>query len=73
MQLFVGGYLKAAINITAGSSLYYNAADTVIVGGQSTGTSRSMNAYIDECRFTNGSANLVANRAYADPGAAFIL
>jgi hypothetical protein len=37
----------------ASTPLYYNSGDTVVIGGQS-GTSRSINAYLDEFRFVKG-------------------
>jgi hypothetical protein len=56
IQCFVNGYVFLSIGITPGASLYYNAADTLVMGGNKTGVSRSINAYIDEFRFTKGSA-----------------
>ena len=46
-------------NFTSSSSLYYSAADSFIIGGQ-TGTSRSINGYIDDFRIT-ANARYTAN------------
>lgn len=63
VECFLDGTLMRTFTI-AGASVYYNAADSVTIGGNSTGTSRSMNAYIDEFRFTKGFAVMVPG----DPG-----
>ena len=46
-------------NFTSSSSLYYSAADSFIIGGQ-TGTSRSLTGYIDDFRIT-ANARYTAN------------
>ena len=46
-------------NFTSSSSLYYSTADSFIIGGQ-TGTSRSINGYIDDFRIT-ANARYTAN------------
>ncbi|HJR14238.1 MAG TPA: LamG-like jellyroll fold domain-containing protein [Rhodanobacteraceae bacterium] len=55
IQSYVNGFLVGTYNVT-GLTPYYNSADSIIIGGQTVGTSRSINAYVDEFRFTNGLA-----------------
>jgi hypothetical protein len=50
--MFVNGNI--VYNKTSSASLYYNSTDTIIVGGQTNGTNRSLNGYIDEVRITKG-------------------
>jgi hypothetical protein len=52
LQAFMNGSLTYIAQISG--SIYYNSTDTVIVGGNKTTTSRSINAYLDEFRFTKG-------------------
>lgn len=55
LQSFVNGSLASSSSAT-GLSPYYNSSDSIVIGGQTVGTSRSINAYVDEFRFTNGLA-----------------
>ena len=55
VQSYVNGTLSVTSAITAASP-YYNSADSIVIGGQTVGTSRSINAYVAEIRFTNGLA-----------------
>lgn len=55
LQSYVNGFLSSS-QAQGAFSPYYNSADSIIIGGQTVGTSRSINAYIDEFRFTNGLA-----------------
>jgi len=55
IYVYQDGYLNYLSYIGA-ASLYYNSSDTIILGGNYTGTSRSLNGYIDEFRFTKGQA-----------------
>jgi len=53
--VFVNGNI--VYSQTSSASLYYNAfngGDTIIIGGQTNGTNRSLNGYIDEVRITKG-------------------
>jgi hypothetical protein len=50
--LFVNG--NTAYNKTSSASLYYGSGDEIIIGGQTNGTNRSLNGYIDEVRITKG-------------------
>jgi hypothetical protein len=50
--IFVNG--NTVYNKTSSASLYYNSGDTIIIGGQTNGTNRSLNGYIDEVRITKG-------------------
>jgi hypothetical protein len=54
IQCFANGVLVYSVNISG--SLYYNSTDSIIIGGNATGTCRSINAYLDEIRFTKGIA-----------------
>ena len=57
---FANGTLTTTASIGT-VSLYYNSADTVVIGGQTSGTSRSVNGYIDELRVTKGIARYTTN------------
>jgi len=57
--VFINGNIVYSTTSTA--SLYYNSGDTVIIGGQSTGTNRSLNGYIDEVRITKGASRYSQN------------
>jgi hypothetical protein len=65
-----GNLIEAWINgspsytSTISGSVYYNAGDTVVIGGNATGTSRSINGYIDEFRFTKGVAVMTPGPAF---------
>lgn len=50
--IFVNGNI--VYNKTSSASLYYNSGDTIIIGGQTNGTNRSLNGYVDEVRITKG-------------------
>ena len=50
--IFVNGSI--VYNKTSSASLYYNSGDIIIIGGQTNGTNRSLNGYIDEVRITKG-------------------
>lgn len=54
-QSYVNGRLFATSTITP-APLYYNSADSIVIGGQTAGPSRSLNAYVAEIRFTKGLA-----------------
>jgi hypothetical protein len=60
----VNGFITYTNTLTTFPALYYNGADTVIIGGNKTGTSRSINGYIDEFRFVKGGGLLTPNRVY---------
>ena len=51
--IFVNG--NTVYSKTSSASLYYNSTDTIIIGGQTNGTNRSLNGYIDEVRITKGT------------------
>lgn len=70
IECFLNGILTYSTTISATASLYYNAADSIIIGGNVSSTSRSMNAYIDEFRFTKGTYVLTPTR-YVGPSIAF--
>lgn len=53
IQVFVNGILSYSTAIPS-SPIYYNSADSIIIGGNHTGISRSINGYLDEFRFTKG-------------------
>lgn len=61
LSVYQDGFLTYTSNIGT-ASIYYNSSDLIILGGNYTGTSRSLNGYIDEFRFTKGQA-LVAQYA----------
>jgi hypothetical protein len=63
VETFVNGQLLEVFTIGS-ASIYYSAGDLIVIGGNSAGTSRSMNAFIDEFRFTKGSYVMVPG----DPG-----
>lgn len=69
IECFLNGILTYSSSIGA-ASLYYNAADTIIIGGNVSGVSRSMNAYIDEFRFIKGASVLSPSR-YVGPASSF--
>lgn len=52
IEVFINGRRTYIEGVAASLSLYYNAADKIIIGGNATGTSRSINAYMDEIRFS---------------------
>jgi hypothetical protein len=52
--VWINEVLTYNTTISLSASIYYNAAHTVIIGGQS-GTSRSFNAYVDEFLFMVGA------------------
>src|SRR5574337_227992 len=54
LQVFANGAFVSTNNIAG--SVYYNSADSITIGGNASGTSRSINAYLDEFRFTKGQA-----------------
>lgn len=55
IETYLNGALVTILLIDPSASIYYNSSDTVIIGGNATSSSRSMNAYIDEFRFTKGA------------------
>ncbi len=64
----VNGFVTCQQAVNLGTGLYHNSADIVSIGGNASGTSRSINAYLDEFRFVKGHSVLVPNRIYADQG-----
>lgn len=71
IELFVGVKFKKSWAIGTSASLYYNAADQIIIGGNRTGTSRSINAYLDNFRVTVGAYVLTPVAEYEEPTSAF--
>lgn len=59
VQFYVNGLISSTSTISA-SAVYYNSADSIILGGQTSGTSRSINAYLAEVRFTKGLALVIS-------------
>lgn len=55
LSVYQDGLLTYTSNI-GNASLYYNSSDLIVLGGNYTGVSRSLNGYIDEFRFTKGQA-----------------
>lgn len=51
-------------------SVFYSSGDSIVIGGNVSSTSRSMNAYMDEFRFTKGVA-LISQTALTYPSTAF--
>ena len=69
-----GGTVRAYVNGIAAAgtysitgSMHYNAADTMVIGGQTSG--RSINGFLDEIRFTRNVARYTAN--FTPPSAPF--
>lgn len=56
VEVFVNQVSTYSSALPSGASIYYNAADSVILGGNSSGTSRSINAFMDEIRLTKGAS-----------------
>jgi len=57
--VFINGNI--VYSTTSIASLYYNSGDTVIIGGQTIITNRSLNGYIDEVRITKGASRYPQN------------
>lgn len=55
LSVYQDGLLTYTSNIGT-ASIYYNSSDLIVLGGNYTGVSRSLNGYIDEFRFTKGQA-----------------
>lgn len=69
-SIFVNG--TSVYTATSSGTLYYNAGDKLIIGGQTTGTNRSLSGYMDEIRITNHVARYtadfpVATTSFPDP------
>lgn len=71
IELFVGVKFKKSWNIGTSASLYYNSSHQIIIGGNRTGASRSINAYLDNFRVTVGAHVLTPVPEYAEPTSAF--
>jgi hypothetical protein len=55
VECFLDGTLVQTFTIGS-KSIYYNSGDVIVIGGNATSTSRSVNGYFDEFRFTKGAA-----------------
>lgn len=65
VEWFINGVFTGSTLVNnPGSPVYYNPSDTIIIGGNKTGTSRSIGAQLDEFRFVKGLALVTPNRGY---------
>jgi len=69
IRFYVDGVMRGSS--TPSNSTIYNSATVLTIGGESNGTARILNGWLDEVRITKGVARYASDSGYTVPVAAF--